>query len=184
MCGPNKLCRVKINPETAEKSLVKHNNGICYGLIRETVTWRHGRLPSLPLQCGLRNVHDNLYLEGISNCENSDVYFVKIRPQTAEKSEVTCWASRNVELHYTLDVHFSTVTYFWGRGWAAWMGGNEWINEVHLVPLFLFFQKVVLCHCLWTVSSLSVPSLTDRFSLVLLPKVCVRNWHPTLANLW
>ena len=141
MCGPNKLCRVKINPETAEKSLVKHNNGICYGLIRETVTWRHGRLPSLPLQCGLRNVHDNIYLEGISNCENSDVYFVKIRPQTAEKSEVTCWASRNVELHYTLDVHFSTVTYFWGRGWAAWLGGNEWINEVPFSAIISFFSK-------------------------------------------
>ena len=38
MCGPNKLCRVKINPDTAEKSLVKHNNGICYGLIRETLS--------------------------------------------------------------------------------------------------------------------------------------------------
>ena len=38
MCGPNKLCRVKINPETAEKSLVKHNNGICYGLNRETLS--------------------------------------------------------------------------------------------------------------------------------------------------
>ena len=37
MCGPNKLCRVKINPETAEKSLVKHN-GICYGLIQETLS--------------------------------------------------------------------------------------------------------------------------------------------------
>ena len=52
MCGPNKLCCVKINSETAEKSLVKHNNGICYGLIRETLSRRHGRLPSLPLQCG------------------------------------------------------------------------------------------------------------------------------------
>ena len=38
MCSPNKLCRVKINPETAEKTLVKHNNGICYGLIRETLS--------------------------------------------------------------------------------------------------------------------------------------------------
>ena len=37
MCGPDELCRVKFNPETAEKTLVKHNNGICYGLIRETV---------------------------------------------------------------------------------------------------------------------------------------------------
>ena len=38
MCCPNELCRVKINPETAEKTLVKHNNGICYGLIRETLS--------------------------------------------------------------------------------------------------------------------------------------------------
>ena len=38
MCGPNKLYRVKINPEMAEKLLVKHNNGICYGLIRETLS--------------------------------------------------------------------------------------------------------------------------------------------------
>ena len=38
MCGPNKLCRVKINSETAEKSLAKHNNGICHGLIRETLS--------------------------------------------------------------------------------------------------------------------------------------------------
>ena len=38
MSGPKKLCRVKINPETAEKSLVKHNNGICYGLIRERLS--------------------------------------------------------------------------------------------------------------------------------------------------
>ena len=38
MCGPNKLCRVKINPETAEKSpLVKHN-GICYGLTWQTLS--------------------------------------------------------------------------------------------------------------------------------------------------
>ena len=38
MCGPNKLCRVKINSETAEISIVKHNNGICNGLIRETLS--------------------------------------------------------------------------------------------------------------------------------------------------
>ena len=120
MCGPNKLCRVKINHETAEKSLVKHNNGICYGLIRETLSHEGMlRLPSLPLECGLRNFHGNFYLERISNCENSDVYFVKIGLQTAEKSEVT--ASRNVERHYKLHVHFSTVTYFL----RAWLGGNE-----------------------------------------------------------
>ena len=46
MCGPNKLCRVKINSETAEKSLVKHNNGICYGLIRETLS--HEGMVDLP----------------------------------------------------------------------------------------------------------------------------------------
>ena len=46
MCGPNKLCRVKINPEAAEKSLVKHNNGICYGLIRETLS--HGGMVDFP----------------------------------------------------------------------------------------------------------------------------------------
>ena len=48
MCGPNKLCRVKINPETAEKSLVKHNNGICYGLIRETLTLSHEGMVDFP----------------------------------------------------------------------------------------------------------------------------------------
>ena len=39
MSGPNKLCRVKINPESPEKSLVKHNNGICYGLTRQTLSY-------------------------------------------------------------------------------------------------------------------------------------------------
>ena len=38
MCVSNELCRVKINPETTEKTLVKHNNGICYSLIRETLS--------------------------------------------------------------------------------------------------------------------------------------------------
>ena len=38
MCDPNKFCRVKINPETAEKSLVKHNNGSCYGLTRQRLS--------------------------------------------------------------------------------------------------------------------------------------------------
>ena len=97
--------------EIASKTQQRH---LLWSHSGDTVTGRHGRLPSLPLQCGLRNFHDNFHLKWISNCENSDVYFVKIRPQTAEKSEVTCWASRNV--------HFSTVTYFW---WRGWVGMNE-----------------------------------------------------------